>query len=60
LFDKLKNAFTKFQEAILTKTIQEEDITEALSTLELNLLESEVAIEVIDFIKFELKTNLQE
>jgi len=57
LFDKLKNAFTKFQEAILTKTIQEEDITEALSTLELNLLESEVAIEVIDFIKFELKNK---
>jgi fused signal recognition particle receptor len=57
LFDKLKNAFTKFQEVLLTKTIQEEDITEALSTLELNLLESEVAIEVIDFIKSELKTK---
>jgi len=57
LFDKLKNAFSKFQEALLTKTIQEEDITEALSTLELNLLESDVAIEVIDFIKSELKTK---
>lgn len=57
MFDKLKNAFSKFQEALLTKTIQEEDITEALSTLELNLLESDVAIEVIDFIKSELKTK---
>ncbi|MEM3637825.1 MAG: signal recognition particle-docking protein FtsY [Conexivisphaerales archaeon] len=58
MLDKLRNAFSRFQETLLTKTLKDEDITEALSTLEINLLESEVAIEVVDFIKNSLRTKL--
>lgn len=58
MFDRLRAAFTKFQEVLLTKTLKEDDIQESLSSFESDLLESELAIEVIDYIRSKLKDEL--
>ena len=58
MFDKLRNAFSNAAKSLGEKELNEKDIEEILFELELALLESDVASEVIDSIKSDLKNHL--
>lgn len=55
MFDKLRNAFSSAAKSFGQKELKEKDIDEVLFDLEIALLESDVATEVIDSIKSDLK-----
>ncbi len=55
MFDKLRSAFSNAAKSLGEKELNEKDIEKILFELELALLESDVASEVIDSIKFDLK-----
>lgn len=58
MFDKLRNAFSNAAKSLGEKELNDKDIEEILYELELSLMESDVASEVIDTIKSDLKTQL--
>ena len=58
MFDKLRNAFSNAAKSLGEKELNEKDIEAILFELELSLMESDVASEVIDTIKSDLKTQL--
>ena len=58
MFDNLRNAFSNAAKSLGEKELNEKDIEEILFELELSLLESDVASEVIDSIKTDLKNHL--
>ena len=58
MFDNLKKAFSDVSKGFSEKELKENDIDEVLFQLEINLLESDVAMEVIDSIKNDLKDKL--
>lgn len=58
MFDKLRNAFSSATKSFGQKELKEKDIDEVLFELEVALMESDVATEVIDSIKFDLKRKL--
>ena len=58
MFDNLKKAFSDVSKGFSEKELKENDIDEVLFQLEISLLESDVAIEVIDSIKESLKEKL--
>ncbi len=58
MFDKLRNAFSSAVKSLGEKELKEKDIDEVLFELEIALLESDVATEVIDLIKSDLKKQL--
>jgi len=58
MFDKLRDAFSNAAKSLGEKELKEKDIEEILFELEISLLESDVASEVIDEIKSNLKEKL--
>jgi len=58
MFDKLRDAFSNAAKSLGEKELKEKDIEEILFELEISLLESDVAGEVIDEIKSDLKEKL--
>jgi len=58
MFEKLGNAFSKAAKSFSEKDLNEKDIEDVLSELEISLLESDVATEVIDNIKSDLGEKL--
>ena len=58
MFDNLKKAFSDVSKGFSEKELNEKDIEDVLFQLEINLLESDVATEVIDSIKNSLKEKL--
>ena len=48
MFDKLSNAFSNAAKSLGEKELKEKDIEDVISELEISLLESDVATEVID------------
>ena len=58
MFEKLSNAFSNVTKSLGEKELKENDIDEMLTQLEISLLESDVATEVIDNIKSDLKKKL--
>ena len=58
MFENLKNAFSNAAKSFGEKELKEKDIDDILFQLEISLLESDVAIEVIDSIKTDLKEKL--
>ena len=58
MFEKLRNAFSSAVKSLGEKELKEKDIDEVLFELEVALLESDVATEVIDSIKTDLKKQL--
>jgi len=58
MFEKLGKAFSKAAKSFSEKELKEKDIEDVLHELEISLLESDVAMEVIDDIKSDLKTKL--
>ncbi len=58
MFDKLRNAFSSAVKSFGQKELSEKDINEVLFELEVALLESDVAIEVIDSLKDDLKQKI--
>ena len=58
MFEKLSNAFSNVAKSLGEKELKENDIDEMLTQLEISLLESDVATEVIDNIKSDLKEKL--
>ncbi len=58
MFDKLRNAFSSVVKSLGEKELKEKDIDEVLFELEIALLESDVATEVIDSLKDDLKKQL--
>lgn len=58
MFDKLRNAFSSVAKNLSEKELKERDIDDVLFQLEIALMESDVATEVIDSIKSDLKTKL--
>lgn len=58
MFDKLRNAFSSATKSFGQKELKEKDIDEVLFELEVALMESDVATEVIDSIKLDLKKKL--
>ncbi len=58
MFDKLSNAFSNVAKSLGEKELKEKDIEDIISELEISLLESDVAIEVIDGIKSNLTEKL--
>jgi len=58
MFDKLRTAFSSAAKSFSEKELKEKDIDDVLFQLEVSLLESDVAIEVIDSIKSDLKQKL--
>ncbi|MDE1829504.1 MAG: signal recognition particle-docking protein FtsY [Thaumarchaeota archaeon] len=58
MFDKLRNAFSSAVKSFGEKELKEKDIDEILFELEIALLESDVATEVTDMIKSDLKKQL--
>ncbi len=58
MFDKLRNAFSSAAKSFSQKELKEKDIDAVLSDLEIALMESDVATEVIDSLKSDLKQKL--
>jgi fused signal recognition particle receptor len=58
MFDKLRSAFSSVAKSLSEKELKEKDIDEVLFQLEMALMESDVATEVIDSIKSDLKNKL--
>jgi len=58
MFEKLRNAFSSATKSFGQKELKEKDIDEVLFELEIALMESDVATEVIDSIKSDLKKKL--
>ncbi len=58
MFEKLRNAFSSAVKSLGEKELKEKDIDQVLFELEVALLESDVATEVIDSIKSDLKKQL--
>ncbi len=58
MFDKLRDAFSNAAKSLGEKELNEKDIKDILFELEISLLESDVASEVIDKIKSDLKDKL--
>jgi fused signal recognition particle receptor len=58
MFENLRNAFSSAAKTLGEKELKEKDIDEVLFQLEISLLESDVATEVIDSIKSDLKEKL--
>ena len=58
MFDKLHDAFSNAAKSLGEKELKEKDIEDILFELEVSLLESDVASEVIDEIKSNLKEKL--
>ena len=58
MFDSLKSAFSNVAKSFGEKELKEKDIDDILFELEISLLESDVATEVIDAIKSDLKEKL--
>ena len=58
MVEKLGNTFSNIAKSLGEKELKEQDIDENLSQLEISLLESDVATEVIDKIKLNLKEKL--
>ncbi len=58
MFDKLKKAFSNAIKKVSTKEITEKDINDVFNELEITLLESDVATEVIDDLKKSMKEQL--
>ncbi|MGI0003675.1 MAG: signal recognition particle receptor subunit alpha, partial [Candidatus Nitrosotenuis sp.] len=58
MFDKLRNAFSSVAKNLSEKELKEGDIDDVLFQLEIALMESDVATEVIDSIKSDLKQKL--
>ena len=58
MFDNLKKAFSDVSKGFSEKELKEKDIEDILFQLEINLLESDVATEVIESIKDSLKEKL--
>ena len=58
MFDKLRTAFSSAAKSFSEKELKDKDIDEILFQLETSLLESDVALEVIDSIKSDLKEKL--
>ena len=58
MFEKLRNAFSSAVKSFGQKELKEKDIDEVLFELEIALLESDVATEVIDSLKSDLKQKL--
>ncbi|HXU95266.1 MAG TPA: signal recognition particle-docking protein FtsY, partial [Candidatus Nitrosotalea sp.] len=58
MFEKLRNAFSVAVKSFGEKELKEKDVDEVLFELEIALLESDVATEVIDAIKDDLKKQL--
>ncbi len=58
MFDKLRSAFSNAAKSLGEKELNEKDIEDILFELEISLMESDVATEVIDSIKSDLKEKL--
>src|SRR5574340_1187081 len=58
MFEKLRNAFSVAAKSFGEKELKEKDVDEVLFELEVALLESDVATEVIDALKDDLKKQL--
>ncbi|MDG6939844.1 MAG: signal recognition particle-docking protein FtsY [Nitrososphaerota archaeon] len=58
MFERLRNALKGFETTVTTKTLGEDDVSSAASELEMNLLESEVALEAAEHIASSLKAKL--
>src|SRR6185312_8426509 len=58
MFEKLRNAFSLATKSFGEKELKEKDVDEVLFELEIALLESDVATEVIDALKDDLKNQL--
>jgi len=58
MFENLREAFSSAAKSFSEKELKEKDIEEILFQLEISLLESDVASEVIDSIKSDLKEKL--
>ncbi|WKT58837.1 signal recognition particle receptor subunit alpha [Candidatus Nitrosotenuis chungbukensis] len=57
MFDKLRSAFSSVTKSLGEKELKENDIDDLLFQLEIALMESDVATEVIDAIKSDLKKS---
>ena len=58
MFEKLSKTFSNVAKSLGEKELNEKDIEGTLSQLEISLLESDVAVEVVDDIKSDLKEKL--
>jgi fused signal recognition particle receptor len=58
MFENLRNAFSSAAKSLGERELKEKDIEDVLLQLEISLLESDVATEVIDSIKSDLKKKL--
>ena len=58
MFDNLRNAFSSAAKSFSEKELKEKDIGDVLFQLEIALMESDVAVEVIESIKTSLKEQL--
>ncbi len=58
MFDKLRGAFAGVAKSLGERELKEKDVDDVLFELEMSLLESDVASEVIDSIKADLKKDL--
>ncbi len=58
MFDKLRSAFSNAAKSLGETELDEKDIEDILFELEISLLESDVATEVIDSVKTDLKERL--
>ncbi|MYL10820.1 MAG: signal recognition particle-docking protein FtsY, partial [Cenarchaeum sp. SB0669_bin_11] len=58
MFDSLRKSFTRFSKTLAEKDLSESDIEEILEDLEMSLLQSDVALEVVEDISSDLKRQL--
>lgn len=58
MFDRLRKAIEAFKESVTTRTLSEDDLKRYLDDLEISLLESDVAVEAVEFISSFLKEQL--
>ena len=58
MFDKLRKAIEGFKESVTTRTLSDKDLSDPLNNFEVALLESEVALEAVEFVEASIKKEL--
>ncbi len=58
MFDRLRKAIEGFKESVTTRTLSEEDLKDTLNNFEVALLESEVALEAVEFVEASIRKEL--
>ena len=58
MFEKLRGAFSSLAKAVAEKRLSDKDLDDSLFNFQLALIESDVALDVVEMVRGDLKSQL--